>query len=72
MPDELNDDARELVELFAELPRDDRARVLALLRSLSLCRIAELYSTPWSEASAARDQGSGIRSTSLPVCDPCV
>jgi hypothetical protein len=72
MPPELPDDARELIEHFADLPRDDRARVLALVRSLSFCRIAELYSTPWPEACAGRDQGPGIRSTSLPVCDPCV
>ena len=50
MSTNLPDDARELIRHFADLPRDDRARVLALVRSLSFCRIVELYSTPWPEA----------------------
>jgi hypothetical protein len=70
MPD-LPEEVRDLIHHFAELGEEDRARILALVRSLSFCRTAELYSTSWSGASFS-DQGSGIRSMSLPVCDPCV
>src|SRR5207237_9464673 len=41
---------------------EDRARILALVRGLSLCRTVELY----------RGYGSGTGSISLPVCDPWV
>ena len=71
MTPDLPDEVRELIRHFAELGEEDRARILALVRSLSFCRTLELYSTSWSKARFA-DQGSGIRSTSLPVCDPCV
>lgn len=54
MSPDLSDDARELIQHFADLPEDDRARVLALVRSLSFCRIAELYSTSWPEACLSR------------------
>ena len=54
MAPDLPDDARELIEHFADLPADDRARVLALVRSLSFCRIAELYSSSWPEACLSR------------------
>ena len=68
---DLPEDVSELIRPFAGLDDDDRGRILALVRSLSFCRTVELYSTSWSEASSS-DQGSGIRSTSLPVWDPCV
>jgi hypothetical protein len=71
MTPELPEEIRELIRHFAELPEDDRARVLALVRSLSFCRTAELYSTSWRKAPMA-DQGSGIKSMSLPVWEPCV
>jgi hypothetical protein len=67
---DLPDDVRELIRHFAELAEDDRARIVALVRSLSFCRTVEFYSTSWAGASS--DQGSGMRSMSLPVCDPCV
>ena len=67
MSPDLPDEVRELIRHFAELPEDDRARILALVRSLSFCRTAELYSSSWSEASFS----SGIRPMSLPVRDPC-
>lgn len=51
MSPDLPDEVRELIRHFAELPEDDRARILALVRSLSFCRTAELYSSSWSEAS---------------------
>ncbi|HEY6910226.1 MAG TPA: hypothetical protein VI356_12700 [Myxococcales bacterium] len=74
MPSELPDDSRELLHLFAELPADDRARILSLVRSLSLCHAADaLRKSPFvSPLSRAAAQGSGIVSTSAPVCDPCV
>ena len=40
VPAEPSDDAREH---FAGLPDEDRIRILALVRSLTLCRTAELY-----------------------------
>lgn len=74
MPSEPADDARELLHLFAELPADDRARILSLVRSLSICHAADaLRKTPLTlPATKAAPQGSGIVSMSDPVCDPCV
>jgi hypothetical protein len=59
---DLPEAARELLRHFADLPREDRERILALVRSLSICRTAELYSMR-----LLRDQGSAIRPESLPV-----
>lgn len=58
MAAELPPDARELVEHFAGLPAEDRARILALVRSLSVCRTAELYSIRWAVPEAARALGA--------------
>jgi len=54
MPSDLPDDARELIGHFAELPDEDRARVLALVRGLSLCRTVELYRGAWAAPRLAR------------------
>jgi len=54
MSSDLPEEVRELLRHFADLPEDDRARILALVRSLSFCRTAELYSTSWREARLAR------------------
>jgi len=54
MPSDLPDDARELIGHFAELPDEDRARVLALVRGLSLCRTVELYRGVWAAPRLAR------------------
>jgi hypothetical protein len=71
MPSELSDDSRDLLHHFAELPAEDRARILALVRSLSICHAVDaLRKTPFAFASAA-PQGSGMVSMSAPVCDPC-
>jgi hypothetical protein len=59
---DLPEAARELLRHFADLPREDRQRILALVRSLSLCRTAELYSMR-----LLRDQGPAIRPRLLPV-----
>jgi hypothetical protein len=74
MPSELTEDARELLHLFAELPAEDRARILSLVRSLSICHTADaLRKAPFSlPATKAATQGSGTVSMSDPVCDPCV
>jgi hypothetical protein len=74
MPSELPDETRELVHLFAELPADDRARILSLVRSLSLCHAADaLRKAPFTlPAARSGPQGSGTVSISDPVCDPCV
>jgi hypothetical protein len=48
MAGEIPDDARELLQNFSDLPPDDRARILSLVKSLNLfntviaCR-ADLY-----------------------------
>ena len=67
------DDSRELLHLFAELPDEDRARILSLVRSLSICHAADaLRKAPiTSPLAKAATQGSGTVSTSAPVCDPC-
>jgi len=54
MPSDLPDDARELIGHFAELPDEDRARILALVRGLSLCRTVELYRGAWAAPRLAR------------------
>jgi hypothetical protein len=54
MPSELPEDARELISHFAELPEEDRARILALVRGLSLCRTVELYRGRWAAPRFAR------------------
>ena len=41
MNPELTDDSRELLEHFAGLPADDRARILSLIRNLSICHAVE-------------------------------
>lgn len=74
MASELPDESRELLHLFAELPAEDRARILSLVRSLSICHAADaLRKAPFVFPLAkAAPQGSGIVSMSEPVCDPCV
>jgi hypothetical protein len=59
MPSDLPEEFRELIRHFADLPEDDRARILALVRSLSFCRTAELYSTSWREARFTRARNDG-------------
>jgi len=54
MPGDLPDDARELIGHFAELSDEDRSRVLALVRGLSLCRTVELYRGAWAAPRFAR------------------
>jgi len=58
MPIDLPDDARELISHFAELPDEDRARILALVRGLSLCRTVELYRGRWAAPRFARESPS--------------
>jgi hypothetical protein len=60
---ELPEDARELIELFADLPDEDRARILALVRNLSFCRTVELYSTSWGRAGFSRVTPGGAPSS---------
>ena len=74
MPSEQPDDIRELLQLFAELPAEDRARILSLVRSLSICHAADaLRKAPFTLPSPkAAPQGSGMTSMSEPVWDPCV
>jgi len=40
MTPELTDEFRDLLEHFADLPSDDRARILSLVKSLSICHAA--------------------------------
>jgi len=54
MPSDLPEDVRELISHFAELPEEDRARILALVRGLSLCRTVELYRGGWAAPRFAR------------------
>jgi hypothetical protein len=54
MANDLPDDTRELIGHFAELPDEDRARILALVRGLSLCRTVELYRGRWAAPRFAR------------------
>jgi hypothetical protein len=74
MPSALPDDSRELLDLFAELPAEDRARILSLVRSLNMCHAVDvLRKAPFTRAlSKIARQGSGMVSMSDPVCDPCV
>jgi DNA-binding transcriptional ArsR family regulator len=74
MASELPEDSRELLQLFAELPAEDRARILSLVRSLSICHAADALRKPPFILPVAKDapQGSGMVSMSAPVCDPCV
>jgi aromatic ring hydroxylase len=65
MTPELTDEFRELLECFAELPAEERVRILSLVRNLSICHALE---SAWKSGFYR----SGIRSTSEPVCDPCV
>ena len=69
MASALPDDSFELLQLYDELPADDRARILSLVRSLTICHAAQaLYNImPFAKA----PQGSGMVSMSDPVCDPC-
>lgn len=73
MPSELPDESRELLHCFAELPAEDRARILALVRSLSICHAVDaLRKAPFTfSLSRVAPQGSGMVSMSAPVCDPC-
>ncbi|MGZ6123814.1 MAG: hypothetical protein ACXWLR_02585 [Myxococcales bacterium] len=65
MSPELSDDAREMLQHFADLPEADRGRILALVRNLSFCRTAELYSTAWPDACSSRvTQGGAPPSSS--------
>lgn len=70
MASALPDDSLELLQLYDELPADDRARILSLVRSLTICHAAQaLYNmVPFAKGAA---QGSGMVSMSEPVCDPC-
>lgn len=74
MASELPDDSRELLHLFAELPAEDRARILSLVRSLNFCHAADaLRKAPFVVPLAKiAPHGSGMVSMSAPVCDPCV
>ena len=74
MPSELPDESRELLHHFAELPDEDRARILSLVRSLSICHAADaLRKAPFIfPLSKVLPQGSGMVSMSAPVWDPCV
>jgi hypothetical protein len=51
MAPELSEEERELVRHFSELPDEDRGRILALIRSLSLCRTVEVYRGSWTAPS---------------------
>jgi len=48
MGPELSEEERELVRHFTELPHEDRGRILALVRSLNLCRTVEVYRGSWA------------------------
>jgi len=48
MAPELSEEERELVRHFTELPHEDRGRILALVRSLNLCRTVEVYRGSWA------------------------
>jgi hypothetical protein len=72
MAPELSEDERELIRHFAELPHEDRGRILALVRSLNLCRTVEFYrgswtapcfSCPTSVAPSGPEQGLGTFSS---------
>jgi hypothetical protein len=69
MAPELSEEERELVQHFTELPHEDRGRILALVRSLNLCRTVEVYRGSWtapsfrSVAPSGRDQGPGTLSS---------
>jgi hypothetical protein len=65
MSSDLPEEFRELIRHFADLPEDDRARILALVRSLSFCRTAELYSTSWREARCRRATNGGAAPSDL-------
>ncbi|HZX94417.1 MAG TPA: hypothetical protein VFE90_07860 [Myxococcales bacterium] len=65
MTPELTDESRELLMAFDELPEDDRARILSLVRSLSICHVVERLSK--GPLRFARAQGSGMSSISDPV-----
>ncbi len=41
MTPELTEEFRELVECFAELPAEERVRILSLVRNLSICHALE-------------------------------
>ena len=51
MAPELSEEERELVRHFSELPDEDRGRILALVRSLNLCRTVEVYRGSWAAPS---------------------
>jgi len=51
MAPELSEEERELVQHFTELPHEDRGRILALVRSLNLCRTVEVYRGSWTTPS---------------------
>ena len=72
MTPELSEEERELVQNFTGLPDEDRGRILALVRSLNLCRTVEVYrgswtapslSCPTSVAPSCRDRGLGTFSS---------
>ena len=72
MAPELSEEERELVQHFTELPHEDRGRILALVRSLNLCRTVEVYrgswtapcfSSPTSGAPSGPDRGMGTFSS---------
>src|SRR6267142_1821798 len=52
MAPELSEEERELVQHFTGLPHEDRGRILALIRSLSLCHTVEVYRGSWAATSA--------------------
>jgi len=54
MPSDLPEDVRELISHFAELPEEDRARILALVRGLSVRRTVVLYRGRWAAPRFAR------------------
>src|SRR5882672_5758586 len=51
MAPELSEEERELVQHFTGLPHEDRGRILALIRSLSLCHTVEVYRGSWTTPS---------------------
>ena len=72
MAPELSEEERELVQHFTELSGEDRARILALVRSLNLCRTVEVYPGSWtapffscpaSAAPSGPDRGMGTFSS---------
>jgi len=72
MAPELSEEERELVQHFTGLPHEDRGRILALIRSLSLCHTVEVYrgswaapcfSSPRSVAPSSPDRGTGTFSS---------